>query len=369
MKLTYPDYRNSILNVSNSFLKHYQVNVDYETIYDLDIVLKKNFRHVFLILLDGFGVNLLYKYLPKDAALRQDFKKEITSVFPPTTVAATNSVLSGLPPYASGYIGWVQYFPNEDSNNIIFYNQDFYNPEIIHKENLQEKYLKYETIYEKIRRFSPDVETFEIFPSFRLDGFASFEEQVSRVVEISKQKKRSFSYVYWTDPDATKHNHGVNSLETKAVVERINKTYERLIASLNRDSLVIVIADHGLVDVEEIDLLSDLELMNCLRRKPSIEPRACNFFLRKEKKEEFLSLFSKKYGDKFLLFSKEELYQEGLFGFGNKHPLLDDFIGDYFAIAVSQYMFNMSGVPSFKAHHAGLTKDEMIVPLIIHEKK
>ena len=65
-----------------------------------------------------------------------------------------------------GYIGWTQYFKNEDSNTIIFYNQDFYDANIKLTENLVEKYLKYESIYEKIRKASPDVETFEIFPAF-----------------------------------------------------------------------------------------------------------------------------------------------------------------------------------------------------------
>ena len=110
-----------------------------------------------------------------------------------------------------------------------------------------------------------------------------------------------------------------------------------------QDSLVILIADHGQVDVEEIDILADTELMNCLVRKPSIEPRACNFFVKKEKKEEFLSLFLNKYSDKFLLYSKEQLYNEELLGTGRKHPLLDDFLGDFLAISVSKYIFNMLG--------------------------
>jgi hypothetical protein len=122
-----------------------------------------------------------------------------------------------------------------------------------------------------------------------------------------------------------------------------------------------------LVDVEEIDIIADVELMDCLVRKPSIEPRACNFFVREEKKEEFRSLFFRKYSDKFLLFSKEQLYGEQLLGTGVKHPLLDDFLGDFLAISVSKYLFNMLGEPGFKGHHAGLTKDEMLVPLIIHE--
>ncbi|MDD3999454.1 MAG: alkaline phosphatase family protein [Bacilli bacterium] len=369
MKITYPDYQNSILNVSNSILKHYQVSVDYETIKGLDMVLKKNFRHIFLILLDGFGINLLTKYLPKESGMQKDFKKEITSVFPPTTVAATNAILSGLPPYSTGYLGWIQYFKNEDANVVVFRNLDADNPENILKENLQEKYLYYENIYAKIKKASPEVETFELFPAFRPAGFESFHDQANRIIEISKKKNRTFTYSYWTEPDSIEHEKGINSFETKAVVEKLNLEYERLTKALGNDSLLILIADHGVVDVEEINILADLELMNCLIRKPSIETRACTFFVKAEKEAEFLDVFFKKYGENFILYSKENLYQERLLGNGKKHPLLDDFIGDYLAVSIDKYLFNMSEEPSFKAHHAGLTKDEMMVPLIIHEKK
>ena len=67
--------------------------------------------------------------------------------------------------------------------------------------------------------------------------------------------------------------------------------------------------------------------------------------------------------------TKKELYDSGLLGYGTKHPLLDDFIGDFLAISTSDKMFNFKGHSLFKGHHAGLTKDEMQVPLIIFQKQ
>ena len=40
--------------------------------------------------------------------------KSITSVFPPTTTAATTSMLSGLNPNEHGWLGWDLYFKKED---------------------------------------------------------------------------------------------------------------------------------------------------------------------------------------------------------------------------------------------------------------
>ncbi|PKK96591.1 MAG: nucleotide pyrophosphatase, partial [Tenericutes bacterium HGW-Tenericutes-3] len=164
-KILYPDYENSILNVTASLLKHYHADTDYQTIPCLDESLKRHSKHVILVLLDGMGVNILNKYLKSEDFLQKNMKKIITSVFPPTTVAATNTVLSGLPPYSSGYLGWVQYFKHEKTNHTVFLDCDFYDESRVFKSSLREKYLSYKTIYDQIEQASPDVETYELFPS------------------------------------------------------------------------------------------------------------------------------------------------------------------------------------------------------------
>jgi len=158
MKLLKPDYENSILNVSNSFLHHYNIKTKYNGIPELDEELKNNYDHVVYMLLDGMGLNIVNELLDKDDALRKYVRKPITSVFPPTTVAATNAVLSGLPPISSGYLGWVQYFKQEDTDLTVFLNQDFYTGKTF-DENLRDKYLSYENIISKIGQKNKDVIT------------------------------------------------------------------------------------------------------------------------------------------------------------------------------------------------------------------
>ena len=128
------------------------------------------------------------------------------------------------------------------------------------KENLRDKYLSYEDIYQKIKKSASDVETYELFPDFRVDGFSSFDKQVERALEISKQKQKTFTYIYWTDPDATAHQYGVDSIETASILKNLNASYEKLISQINNDSIVILIADHGIVDVEEISFMEKTEL-------------------------------------------------------------------------------------------------------------
>ncbi len=66
----FPDYSNSILNFSCSILKYFGVKPKHSTLSSADKILNKNFKHVVVILLDGFGVNIMEKHLAPSDFLR-----------------------------------------------------------------------------------------------------------------------------------------------------------------------------------------------------------------------------------------------------------------------------------------------------------
>lgn len=369
MKVSYPNYENSILNVVHTILDHYQVKARYPLIPELQSELAKNYKHVSLILLDGMGINIIEKHLAEDSFIRQKIVKKITSVFPPTTVAATNTVLTTNPPYQSGYLGWVQYFKKEDSNVVVFKNNDFYDEGRTFQNNLREMYLNQDLIYDYITQASPDVKTYELFPDFRPNGFKTFHLQMKNLRNIAKKNERNFSYVYWNYPDELEHEVGIDDLLVKVELDKLGKELEEFYENMNEDTLVIVIADHGLINVEPIDLYKNKEIMELLLRKPSLEPRAANFFVKPAKIDIFKTLFNETYKKDYLLMSKQDFLKSGLLGQGIKHPLLDSFLGDFIAVAISDKYFRFKSGSSFKGHHAGLLKGEMEVPLIMLTKK
>ena len=67
-------------------------------------------NQIVVLLIDGMGSRLLETKLEKDSFLRTHQLKEVTTVYPSTTSAATTSVLSGKSPAENGWIGWHQYF-------------------------------------------------------------------------------------------------------------------------------------------------------------------------------------------------------------------------------------------------------------------
>ena len=57
MQVQKPDYQNSILNLVNSILHNYGAPHRYTTLPEADEILKKDYRHVVLLVLDGMGVS------------------------------------------------------------------------------------------------------------------------------------------------------------------------------------------------------------------------------------------------------------------------------------------------------------------------
>ncbi len=367
MKLIRPDFDNSILNVSNSLLKYYNVAPYHNTHPLVDDYLKTKPNHIIYILLDGMGVNLLNK-LNNDASLKKFNKQTITSVFPPTTVAATNAVLSGKTPIETGYLGWVQYFKELDDEVVVFLNSGFYNHNKYDFE-IRDRFLKYDNILKLAKDKNPDLHTNILFPKFITpDGATSFQEEVERVLMITHNTDSSFNYLYWAEPDSTEHKFGATSKKSIDVLTKLNQGFEELIQNITEDTLVICIADHGLTDIEEIKFFEYDNLNNMLKRKPSIEPRAINFFVKEEYIDSFKEEFNKNFKEYYQLLTKEDLLSSEILGTGKKHELIDMFLGDYLAIAVNKYMFSVKEETSYKAHHAGLTSEEMEVPLILYKK-
>lgn len=360
-----PDYRHSIMNVSRSFLKHYGCYQGHDTIESMDQHLKRNHAHVIYMLLDGLGDDLMKRHLPEDAFLRRHQKDRITSVFPPTTVAATNAVLAAKPPISTGYLGWIQYFAELDMQGVVFMNEDYYT-KVKSPVNFQQTYLSYETIVDQIAKAHPNIHCETLFPDFVPGGSKTFQAHLDKLKAIQQKHAKSFSYVYWTSPDLEAHMHGIDGKTVHQVIVALNDAIEQFTLELSDDTMITIIADHGMIDVKTMMIDQDEVIMSSLIRMPSFEPRATNFFIKKECLSTFETHFKKTYGKYFQLLSKDEIMKMALFGQESPHPKFASFLGDYVAIAIDCYMFGLSKGVAFKAHHAGLTESELWVPLIIY---
>ena len=101
----------SLLSLTASLLRHYGGETPHPSLPRLDALLEKGFRNVAVLLFDGMGESVLREWLPADAFLRRHEAGTLSSVFPPTTVAATTTLMTGLSPIEHGWLGWNLFFP------------------------------------------------------------------------------------------------------------------------------------------------------------------------------------------------------------------------------------------------------------------
>ena len=364
MKTVLPNYEECITNLSNSILKHFNVDTYHNSLPFLDKILNKDYKNVMVVLCDGMGSILLDEVLDKESFLIRNRIKTITSVFPPTTTAATTSMLSGLNPNEHGWLGWDLYFKKEDKVITMFLNTLKDSDEVAEDYNVAGITYPYESI---TKRIGENFETHELL-SFQKEEYKKIEGIVNKIIELSKGKNKKFIYAYYNNPDDLLHAFGINSDIVKKEFERINSSLEFLCNNIE-DSVVIILADHGHIDIEHYILDDYPSIKNMLERTTSIEPRAVSFKVIPEKLEEFKKEFNKYFKDDFILYNKEEIIKNKIFGIGLNNSHFEEAIGDFIAIAISNKSILYDDFSSgIKSLHAGLTDREMLIPVIVKEK-
>lgn len=358
MNIKYPDYRNCIANLACSLLQYYGITPPNPTLPQADALLQKDYKNVVLLLLDGMGNNILQKHLSQDGFFRRHLTSVYSSTFPPTTVAATTAADSGLFPNQSGWLGWTGYFDKIDRNIVYFFSIDDDTGEQLDY-NVAHTYVPYESIRDKIKKSGTSTHYLAPFVKPFPKSYAAFCEEIQR---LCSTENRKYIYAYWDEPDATMHKTGVDGDDIRQILADIEKNTEQLADRL-QDTLLLITADHGHINVRNKFITDYPDIMECLIRLPSIEMRALNFFIKDGMQEPFSQTFNRHFGESFLLLSKEELIEKQLLGCGNNHAELDSMLGDYLAVAVGDIA--IGNVPNhFKGNHAGLTVEEMEIPLI-----
>ena len=369
-----PDYDNCLVNLANSILKKFGVPTDATTLPLADRYLKNDCKNVVILLLDAMGISIIEKHLAKDGFFRSHYVGSFNSVYPPTTVAATTSIISGKYPNEHGWLGWDMYYPRLDKNVTVFTNTDqlvenngvLQEPKQAADFNAGFTYTPYTSIVEKIN----DAGKKAYFSMPFIEPYPNdIDKILDRVQSLCKEDGKKYIYAYWNEPDSTMHRTGTVSKETHQVIIDLEKKVEEYAKSLD-DTLLFITADHGHIDCKNYCILDYPDIMECLTRMPSIEPRTLNLFIKDEYKETFPEVFDRHFGDSFVLLNKEEVLDKKLFGIGKDHKDLKDMIGDYVAISVSDVsVFNThQEAKEMPGGHAGLTLEEYMIPLIVVER-
>ncbi len=370
MKLTKPNFKKSVVNISATFAQFLGCPNDKPILKILQKALEKDYKNVVFIIFDGLGIHPLSTNLEEVSVLRKNIKQVLKSTFPSTTANATTSILSNKYPMEHGWFAWSVFFDELGCAVDVYLDKNSYTGESI-EPNWVKNRLPFEPYYKKAvtdREISVVVPTFWHNDEVNRHEWKTFDEFFSNIEKICKRKKKQFVYCYCDEPDHTMHEYGVTSKEAMALINTLNNKFDDLQKKLD-DTLFVVTADHGQVDDDGyVDVWQDEKLCSMLEKPFSFEPRATAMFVKAGKEKEFEKHFKRQYGKDFRLFKTKKMLKQNFFGLpsGENAKLLPN----YFAVAITrkQMLFTKDS-HRFKGHHTSLTEEEMNVPLIIIEKE
>ena len=365
---------NSLVNLSNSILKHFGVAPFHDTISEIDNLLNGH-KKVVAVLFDGMGQNVVRKHLKEDSYIRENWVTTINSTFPPTTAAATTAFLTGKYPVETGWLGWTEYFKDYDRNIILFTSTDYNSEEKLIKDNekpISERYFPTKKVFDLISENNSSIKAFNVsrYP-IQKDGPKSLRKGAKTVTSLLKENDECFIYFYWDSPDYEMHAYGIDNWRIKHIVKKAQAFVKKL-AKQNPDTIFILLADHGHINVKFLDVCEHEDLYALLEKPMTLEKRTPSFFVKEDKKSEFVSLFDKYYGEHFLLLRKEDAFKLKLFGEGKPADGVFDVLGNYIATSLDEYcLYASKELPHmdiFKGHHAGATKEERLIDISVFNK-
>lgn len=364
-----PDFKHCNLNISATLAEFLGAPNTNATLPLIKAELKKDYKNVVFICFDGMGIYPIEQNLGKDDYLRANTVDVLRSTFPSTTTCATTSLTTNRLPLEHGWFGWSMHFESLQRNVFIFLNADAQTGETV---DVTEGYPLAKFPYFFDETTNPDYQINTVFPPFvkvahperNVEWNFDMDEFFEIIKSICAKDGRQFVYAYNTEPDHSMHEYGVTCQYTREILSDISHKLQQLVEQ-TPDTLFIVTADHGQIDVEgDVNLYEDDKLYAMLETLPYMEPRALAFKVKQDKRDEFAQYFTDKYGEDFELYESEQLVKRGFFGdVGDKAHLL----GDY--IAIGTYTHKQAHIlpPDdliFKGHHTSLT-EEMLVPLIM----
>lgn len=343
------------------------------------------YRNVVLMVIDGLGYRYLTDRFP-DSVIARHTRGPVSSVFPTTTAAAITTLLTGLAPAQHGLTGWFVWLEELRQVTAVLPFQTRIGRESLAARGYDPaQLLDARPLYPRLAVDCHVVSPARIAHSpfnkafsrgARIHSFGTIAEYVERIAAIvAADTAEKYIYAYWSDLDHLGHEVGLESDTTRAHFEEIDRAYAHLLARLeNSDTLVLLTADHGIVDTEpdtHVHLHTHPALTAMLDVPLCGEPRAAYCYVHPGEHAAFENYMSAELQREAAVYASGDLLNAGLFGPGAPHPALHRRVGDYTVLMRENYAISdtVAGeTPStLVGVHGGLSEAELYVPLAVVE--
>jgi hypothetical protein len=386
MKVMYqPDYQGgSLVNLITSLsLALGGESQGYAPLRGLDAEHLQRYRTIVLLVVDGLG----YHYLTRagaGATLRSHLLERITSVFPTTTATAITTFYTGLAPQQHGLPGWHTWFRELGCVLRVLPTRPRYGGVPLGAAQIDvQRLFDHPAVFDHLQ-----AQSHVIAPQFitdsdfnlahrgqaRLAACETLEQVFAQIARIAHGTgERRYLYAYWPELDRLAHERGIGSEAAHEHLAELDAGFAHLLDQLaGSETLVIVTADHGIIDTAPehlINLDDHPQLADMLVLPLCGEPRVAYCYVRPERCRDFERCVRQEFAPVCDLWPSRELIAQGLFGPGEPHPRLSERVGDYTLImkqnfVIKDWLFGEHRYTQVGVH-GGLSEQELYVPLIV----
>jgi hypothetical protein len=279
---------------------------------------------VCLLLVDGMGEEALAGrsgHTPAMRRWRADGRhRRITAGFPTTTATSMGLLGTGLPPGAHGLVGYEVLDPERDA----LLNELAWDAAVDPR-----RWQPHTTVFQ--HAVAAGVDVVRVAPphfdgsglteaALRGGRFAGtpdrLDARVDAAVAAVRAAPRSLTYVYWGALDHTGHGEGVGSWQWGEELGRVDAAVGELSRRLPKGTLLLVTADHGMVDVPlagRVDLAAEPELRVGVRHAGG-EPRVLQLYCEPGAAQEVAATWRARLGRDADVVSRAEAVASGWFG-------------------------------------------------------
>lgn len=386
-----PDYqKNNISNLGNIIGRIFSIEALSKANLPDDLVDEyKGAEKVVLFVLDGLGYNHLVAHMEKHKNAFFDLAnrgvlKPISSTFPSTTSTALTSIFTGLAPSQHGVIGFNMYVPDY---GLIFNTLDMrpihgYSGGIDLADDLARNAAPWLPL---LSNNGVKVKTFTrrnlmgsglsnvIHRHQELIGYILASDLMVQIRKALQEPGRLFLCVYYAGVDTLEHAYGPHSGEAEAELELFesllrHQLFNKLSSETKGKTLIIVTADHGVVETLQTHFLDDPEIRERFLLPPTGDMRATYFFPKYNQEQELRKALENNLQG-FFIANSLDLVEKRAFGPTENLDRLKTVVGSLTALSQSKNIILYPLHPgerfqSVLGAHGGMTPEEMIVPLL-----
>lgn len=337
-------------------------------------------RGAVVMLVDGLGAELLRARQGHARHLVRGWgRRDTLGAFPSTTVAGITTLTTATRAGEHGMVGYSVW----DRSATVYRNQLSGWGEGMDPASWQLQ----PTVFERLRDADDAIEPFIVSTGAYVDSGLthaslrgatyvageSMRERCRLTAKLCAEVEHPLVYLYHAELDQAGHKYGSESDQWLAALEELDSAFGELLARLPAEIGVLVVADHGMLDIaphQQIEL--EGEMLDGLAAMAG-EPRLRHLYLSEPENEsllaDVLARYREREGGRAVVLSKQEAIDAGWYG-----PLVRqearDRLGDVLLAARKQVTYYTPAIDlrtrGVIGQHGSITDTETIVPAIRH---